>query len=130
MNVVIMGASGFLGSHLCNFLKVKNTIIRCGRNKNNDVILKKINKKKFSKILKKYVPDVVINLIALTNVDLCEKKRKKAEEINSEIVKTITQSINEIKLPKKIFFLQISTDQIYSGKGPHKENQRNLYATI
>jgi len=122
MNVMILGASGFLGSHLCNFLKIKNTILRCGRNKNNDIVLKKIDQKKFSKILKKYTPDVIINLIALTNVDLCEKKRKKAEKINSGIVKTISQSVNQSKLTKKIFLLQISTDQVYSGEGPHKEN--------
>jgi len=131
MNVVIMGASGFLGSHLCDFLKAKNNVIRCGRSKNNDIILKKLDKKKFSKILKKHVPDVVINLVALTSVDLCEKKIKKAKEINSEIVKTMTQSINQTKLSKKIFFLQISTDQVYSGKGPHKENSAkpiNAYA--
>ena len=128
---MILGASGFLGSHLCNFLKKKNTILRCGRNKNSDIILKKIEQKKFSKILKKYIPDVIINLIALTDVDLCEKHRKKAEKINSGIVKTITQSVNQNKLTKKIFLLQISTDQVYSGEGLHKENSVkpiNVYA--
>ncbi len=122
MNIIIMGASGFLGSHLCSFLKVKNTVLRCGRSQKNDIILSKINEKNFSKILKKHAPNVIINLIAITNVDLCEKKKKKAKEINSEIVKTITYSINKTKLIEKIFFLQISTDQVYSGEGPHKEN--------
>lgn len=42
MNVMILGASGFLGSHLCNFLKIKNTILRCGRSKNSNIVLKKI----------------------------------------------------------------------------------------
>ena len=69
MNVIILGASGFLGSHLCNFLKVKNTVLRCGRNKKNDIILKNINQKKISKILERYKPDIIINLINLTNVD-------------------------------------------------------------
>jgi len=86
---MILGASGFLGSHLCNFLKIKNTILRCGRSKNSDIVLKKIEQKKFSKILKKYKPDVIINLIALTNVDLCEKKKKKTKKKNSVILKII-----------------------------------------
>ena len=43
MNIIIMGASGFLGSHLCSFLKVKNTVLRCGRSQKNDIILSKIN---------------------------------------------------------------------------------------
>ena len=33
----------FLGSHLCSFLKVKNTVLRCGRSQKNDIILSKIN---------------------------------------------------------------------------------------
>ena len=74
MNVMILGASGFLGSHLCNFLKIKNTILRCGRNKNNDIVLKKFVKEKLSKIFQKNLTNVIINLIALTDVDLCEKK--------------------------------------------------------
>ena len=131
MNVMILGASGFLGSHLCNFLKIKNTILRCGRSKNSNIVLKKIEQKKFSKILKKYTPDVIINLIALTNVDLCEKKKKKAEKINSGVVKIISQSVKKTKLTKKIFLLHISTDQVYSGEGLHKENSvkpLNTYA--
>ena len=131
MKILIMGANGFLGSHLYNYLKVKNNIIKCGRNKNNDIVLKKIEKSNFPKILKKTIPDVIINLIALTNVDICEKKRKKADEINAGIVKNIVDSITEVKLTKKVFFLHISTDQVYSGKGPHKEKfirPINIYA--
>jgi len=131
MKVMILGANGFLGSHLYNYLKEKNNIIKCGRNKNHDIVLKKIVKSNFSKILKKTIPDVIINLIALTNVDICEKKRKKADEINAGIVKNIVDSITEVKLTKKVFFLHISTDQVYSGKGPHKEKfirPINIYA--
>ncbi len=116
-----MGANGFLGIHLYNYLKTKYKIIRLGRKKNNDFVLKKITKYNFLKILKKNLPDVIINLIAITNVDLCENRRKKAEEINSKIVKNTVKAINEINSKKRIFFLQISTDQVYSGKGPHKE---------
>ena len=116
-----MGANGFLGIHLYNYLKTKYKIIRLGRKKNSDFVLKKITKYNFLKILKKNLPDVIINLIAITNVDLCENRRKKAEEINSKIVKNTVKAINEINSKKRIFFLQISTDQVYSGKGPHKE---------
>ena len=36
-------------------------------------------------------------------------------------MKNTVKAINEINSKKRIFFLQISTDQVYSGKGPHKE---------
>ena len=76
MKVMILGANGFLGSHLCNYLKKKNKVLKCGRNKNHDIVLKKIVKNKLSKVLRKTIPDVIINLIGLTNVDACEKKKK------------------------------------------------------
>ncbi len=128
---MILGASGFLGLHLSNILKKKNTVLRCGRGKSSDIIIKKIDRKKFSQILKRHMPDVIVNLIALTNVDLCEKKKKKAEKINSDIVKIISQSVKRTNLTKKIFLLHVSTDQVYSGEGPHKENSvkpLNTYA--
>ena len=121
MKVVILGANGFLGLHLYNYLKQKNNVLKCGRSKDHDIILKKIVKDKLSEVLQKTIPDVIINLIALTNVDICEKKKKKADEVNRGIVKNIVDSIIETGLSKKIFFLHISTDQVYSGRGPHKE---------
>ena len=119
---MILGASGFLGLHLSNFLKKKHIVLRCGRSKGSDIVLKKIDQKKFDQILKKYTPDTIVNLIALTNVDLCEKKKKEAKKINSGIVKIISQSVKKTKLTKKIFLLHVSTDQVYSGEGLHKEN--------
>ena len=127
----MFGASGFLGTHLYNYLKKKNNVLRCGRSKNNDIILKKIVQKKLTKILQKNITDVIINLISLTDVDLCERKPKKADEVNHKIVKNIVNSIIKSKLSNKVFFLHISTDQVYSGKGPHKEkftNPINVYA--
>ena len=66
-------------------------------------------------------PKIIINLIAETNVDLCEKKKKHCLKVNFEIVKNIVNSV--IKLKYNIFFLQISSDQVYSGKGPHDEKK-------
>jgi dTDP-4-dehydrorhamnose reductase len=131
MKIIMFGASGFLGTHLYNYLKKKNNVLRCGRSKNNDIILKKIVQKKLTKILQKNITDVIINLISLTDVDLCERKPKKADEVNHKIVKNIVNSIIKSKLSNKVFFLHISTDQVYSGKGPHKEkftNPINVYA--
>ena len=125
MKIIILGANSFLGSYLCNFLEKKNNVLKCGRNKRHDIILKKFSQIKLSKIFRKNLPDVIINLIALTNVDLCEKKPKIADETNRGIVKNIVDSIIKSRLSKKVFFLHISTDQVYSGKGPHKEKFTN-----
>ena len=55
MKVVILGANGFLGLHLYNYLKQKNNVLKCGRSKDHDIILKKIVKDKFFRsFTKKY----------------------------------------------------------------------------
>ena len=125
MKVMIIGANSFLGVHLSNYLKKKNIILKCGRTKNHDIVLKKFVKEKLSKIFQKNLPDVIINLIALTDVDLCEKKYSEAEKVNSVIIKNIVNSLIETNLSDKIFLLHLSTDQVYSGKGPHRENFTN-----
>ena len=125
MKVMIIGANSFLGVHLSNYLKKKNIILKCGRTKNHDIVLKKFVKEKLSKIFQKNLPDVIINLVALTDVDLCEKKYSEAEKVNSVIIKNIVNSLIETNLSDKIFLLHLSTDQVYSGKGLHRENFTN-----
>ncbi len=120
-----MGANSFLGVHLSNHLNKKNMVLKCGRTINQDIVLKKFDKEKLSKIFQKYLPDVIINLIALTEVDLCEKKYSEAEKVNSGIIENIVNSLIETNLSDKIFLLHLSTDQVYSSKGPHKENFTN-----
>ena len=122
MKVLIFGASGFLGSHLIDFLKKKKiNYVSCGRNKSNKLIIKKYNQKNISKIILDYIPDVIINLVAMTNVDKCELNREKAQEINTNVVKYIYEVLKKYNVKSKL--IQLSTDQVYDGYGKKKENQ-------
>jgi len=130
MKIMILGADGFLGSRLCQSLR-ENEIIKCGRGKKNDIILDITKKNNFSDILSKIKPNVIINLIAITDVDACEKNKKEANDVNNIMVKNFVRIIKKSKLMNKVFFLHISTDQVYSGNGPHKENYtkpENIYS--
>lgn len=112
--VLIFGANGILGSYLSNFLVNKGiNISRIGR-------LDGIKIDDFIKnTLCQNVDDftTIINCVALTNVDKCENDINLAFESNAQFVNKI---ISEIDINNK-HFIQISTDQVYSGKGPHKE---------
>ena len=70
------------------------------------------------KIISKKKPNYIINLIALTNVDKCEKKFL-ADKSNFVFVKILTKSISMIK--NKIRLIHISTDQVYNGRSKHDE---------
>ena len=64
-------------------------------------------------------PYMIINLLALTNVDKCEKDISEALNLNVKILKNLNQYLKTKNY--KIKFIHISTDQVYSGNGPHKE---------
>ena len=105
-----MGASGTLGSYLTTYLANQDLqVIPIFRNED------------FSKLKQTFYKSqnisTIINCVALTNVDFCEKNIIKAFNSNANYVKKILSEIWE----PNINFVQISTDQVYSGPGPHSE---------
>ena len=118
MNICILGSNGLLGSRLSPYLSSHgHKIIKIGKEEND--IKHKLNN---------MTVDVVINLAALTNVDLCEENPKLAFQCNVIPIMKIAKYIK-----KNSFLIHISTDQIYSGKGPHNEKDVikpcNIYGT-
>jgi len=125
VRILIFGASGFLGLHLVDFLKKKKVeLITCGRNSVNSIKLKRYNKKSLSDLIIKKKPNIIINLVAITNVDYCEKKPALAKKVNTDIVKSIAEIIEKNKL--KIKLIHISTDQVYNGAGRKSEKKTTL----
>ena len=84
MNILITGASGFLGKNVAKILKEKNyntTIIGRKKRKIKNYIHCNLNNlKKFELILRRLKPDVVINLAAEVSF---KKKTKNLYKINS-----------------------------------------------
>ncbi len=109
MKFFILGPYGNLGSRLCPYLECRgHEVFKLGRSENE---IKSI----FSKI----IPDSIVNLAANTNVDDCERNLKSAYLSNVEPLKIISKYINT----DKTHLIQISTDQVYSGIGPHDEDK-------
>ena len=90
VNVLITGASGFLGSYLSLFMShfsnysvigIGNTFSKQS-SKNFKYCQMDLTIPKNFKMLEDINPDVVIHCVALTNVDLCDKEPDKAEKIN------------------------------------------------
>jgi dTDP-4-dehydrorhamnose reductase len=128
MKVFIIGDTGLLGVSLVKFLKKKkiNLILNSKNKFYNKVDFTK--KKNVIKLLDKIRPDIIINLAALADVDICEKNKIKAKRLNFDIPNNIKQWMYN---NANTFLIHISTDQVYSGRGPHNElavNVINNYA--
>tara|TARA_B100000795_G_scaffold233337_1_gene192027 strand:- start:74 stop:946 length:873 start_codon:yes stop_codon:yes gene_type:complete len=130
MNVVIVGASGLLGTMLVPALvSAGYRISTVGRAKSNDFICDISDSKAVNSLFNELQPDIVINLVALTNVDICESDPKLAFSVNVYALENIVAWIESTR--QTCHLLQISTDQVYDGTGPHSEGSvmlSNYYA--
>lgn len=82
-----------------------------------------------STLVARVKPDCIINLAALTNVDLCEREPHRAYLLNVATAANVARAISE-QAPH-CHLIQISTDQVYDGVGPHVESKvtvTNTYA--
>jgi dTDP-4-dehydrorhamnose reductase len=69
-------------------------------------------------------PDFVVNLAAGTDVDECERSPRRAYMDNTKIVENLAVALTRVGGDR--FLVQISTDQVYDGAGPHAEDDVTL----
>jgi len=118
--VLITGARGLLGTALVPFLIKRGHAVvshggRSSAGSRSDLTVRT----SVLELLAETRPTVVINLAALTNVDTCEKQPNLAYMTNVRIVENIAEWI--AKERGRCRLVQISTDQVYDGAGPHPE---------
>ena len=124
--LVILGSSGLLGSNLCLALKKRYkiySIVNKKKLKISKINSKYINLKKneVKKYLKELKPHFLINCVAISNVEICEKNKKLTNDINSIIAFNIGKICNELS----IHYTFISSDHIFAGKKSfYKENDK------
>ncbi len=120
--ILLLGAGGFLGTNLSKILKNKFNLIKQSRKKKKNFLkFDPKNIKLLKKIILEYSPDLIINLIAETNVDRCEKNLKIAQSANILINKNLVEIYKNIN--KKFYVIYISTDQVYSKKFINNETE-------
>jgi dTDP-4-dehydrorhamnose reductase len=129
MRVLVTGAMGLLGSSLSLALEQYGVrVVRHGR-RAGDVQADLTQRQAVEQLLNGVAPDAVVNLAALTNVDQCESQPSEAYRSNTLTTENLASVIRRLRVPP--YLIQISTDQVYDGPGPHAEDSvtiRNYYA--
>jgi len=114
MKVLILGATGQLGSALCSVLATELEVIAATRKEFDITDLTATRS-----FILATEPDVVINPAAYTDVDGCEKEREKAFLVNAIGARNVAIAAREVGAK----LVHISTDYVFDGSkdGPYVE---------
>jgi dTDP-4-dehydrorhamnose reductase len=123
--VLVTGANGLLGSSLVPYLRaIGHSVICISRQTGADLCADFSILNEAIRCLSLVNPDTIINLAAMTDVDACERDTDLAYSANVSIVENIVTWINLKQIDSHL--VQISTDQLYDGPGPHNEDDVTL----
>ena len=107
--LLILGASGLLGSRLFyNFLNDYETQGTCNKSDsfNSSIVNLDVTKSDFTKKIIEFKPDIIINCIAFTDVNKCEKEQSLAWYLNAELPKIVAALSKDLGAK----LIHISTD--------------------
>lgn len=138
MKILITGSNGLLGQKLVYKLKDKVGVscIATARGVNRLVNtsgyeyaeLDITNDANVTEVFTRFMPDVVINTAAMTNVDACETEKEACWSMNVDSVKhqvSVLETLQKNNANYKPQFIHLSTDFIFNGShGPLDENEK------
>jgi len=129
--ILVTGATGLLGMDLAPALAARgHRVLRHGHRAGAGADFQADLRERASTaaMLDAARPDVIINLAALTNVDTCEADPHAAYLLNTAAVQNLA---HWMRAHPACHLVHISTDMVYDGIGPHREEGvvvRNTYA--
>ncbi len=127
MKILITGANGFTGQHLCITLANKGFDVHAsGRGPQRIAVHKQItyhameltSVRSVLRVFAKVSPDVVIHTAAMSKPDECDQN-KEACMLNNV---TATNYLLEASRHYPVHFIHLSTDFIFGENGPHSED--------
>jgi dTDP-4-dehydrorhamnose reductase len=132
MRVLLIGATGFLGSTILHKVPGQKNITIIGTSGHSSDGLLLLDLKKYEQvvtIVQESNPDCVINCAAMTDVAECERNPQLARSINSLGPKYLA----DVCSTKSIRLIHVSTDAVFDGRsGGYREHSKpsptNVYS--
>jgi dTDP-4-dehydrorhamnose reductase len=115
MKILVTGSNGLVGNALDRVLsRSEHKYINTARSLGgiSSEILDITDYDSVEGVMKKFLPDVVINSAAMANVDKCEEEREKCWSVNVDGVKNLVEACDKYGS----HLVHISTDYIFDGK--------------
>jgi dTDP-4-dehydrorhamnose reductase len=123
LKFLVTGSAGLVGQQVVKYLSKSNQVFSCyNESKPEYGDSEKMDLKNYemvSSVLTEIKPDVVIHLGAMTGVDICEKEKTSASEINTKATEIIAKECSKLNS----FLVYVSTDYVFDGNfGMYKED--------
>lgn len=123
--ILITGATGLLGSSLVPHLKKCGyEVVTHARSTQADFMFDLSDRVVSYELLTQIQPSLIINLVSLTSVERCEEQVNLAYLANTRTVENLAHWI--LTSGADCHLVQISTDHVYDGIGPHTEEETTL----
>ncbi len=118
--VLVLGATGLLGTRLVPAMAARWDTVTHARSGGALRTADLADPAATARMLDEVRPGLVVNLAALTSVDLCEYEPQKAYLANVKAVENVAAWMGS--RDTGCHLIHISTDQVYDGPGPHAED--------
>ena len=123
LKFLVTGSAGLVGQQVVKDLTKSHQVFSCYNESKpeygDSVKMDLKNYEMISSVLTEIKPDVVIHLGAMTGVDICEKEKTSASEINTKATEIIAKECSKLNS----FLVYVSTDYVFDGNfGMYKED--------
>ena len=124
--ILLLGTTGLLGSTLAPHLKSTgyNVVTHARKKGTADFIFDLNDWDATCKFLTQIQPTIIVNLVGLTSVEFCQQQTHAGYLANTRTVENIARWIKQSTAACHL--IQISTDHVYDGDGPHTEDDITL----
>lgn len=116
--VLVTGASGLLGFHYAWLAAQQHEVIgithsqKLSKTPFQSIQLDLSQPGEGSRVITKYLPDVIVNCAALANIDACDREPEMAKRLNSDLPGELAQTASA----QGVKMIHISTDAVFDGK--------------
>ena len=123
--ILITGSNGLLGSTFVPLLDLPEYEVKTHARSGSANFYADLSVRQDTyDLLDQAQPDVIVNLVGLTDVDRCEAEPNSAYLTN---VRTVHNIVSWVKTTgRQCHIVQISTDHVYDGNLPHLEEEMQL----
>jgi dTDP-4-dehydrorhamnose reductase len=119
--VVILGSTGMLGQALMSTAKANNIKVTGVARSNADINLDVVDSDKLTLFLRRKKPKIIINCVAITDINLCERDAELAYQVNAHLVSVLVDICRELG----VYLIHISTDHFFVNDGSEKHDEES-----